>query len=128
MVFVDPDTSTQNLYNQLVTVQQRAVDQIKIGGALGNVDQFCREQFAQLGLLNYPHSTGHGVGLEVHEAPRVSAASSDVAAAGQALTIEPGLYFPGRFGMRLEDTVLVTQNRVERLTRLSRSLTVVGGG
>ena len=57
----------------------------------------------------FTHSTGHGVGLEIHESPRVGAGQKDKAAAGMVITIEPGVYWPGKFGIRIEDMVAVTK-------------------
>lgn len=70
------------------------------------------------------HSTGHGLGLEVHEAPRIAANSRDVIAAGQVITLEPGLYYPGAGGVRLEDVVLVGRERPRNLTKFEKTLEI----
>lgn len=70
------------------------------------------------------HSTGHGLGLEVHEAPRLGANSRDVVVAGQVVTLEPGLYYPGAGGVRLEDVVLVGRDKPRNLTKFEKTLEI----
>jgi Xaa-Pro aminopeptidase len=65
----------------------------------------------------FGHGTGHGVGLEIHESPTVSSRSDTVLKPGMVITVEPGIYLPGKFGIRIEDMVLITQNGNEVLTR-----------
>ena len=65
----------------------------------------------------FGHGAGHGVGLEVHEAPAVSSRSGTVLEPGMVITVEPGIYLPGKFGVRIEDMVLITKNGAEVLTR-----------
>jgi Xaa-Pro aminopeptidase len=73
----------------------------------------------------FSHGTGHGVGLEVHEAPRLTPGSQDVLEERMVFTVEPGLYFPGRWGIRIEDTVLVKKNSCEKLTKMDKGLIVI---
>jgi Xaa-Pro aminopeptidase len=70
----------------------------------------------------FNHSTGHGVGLEIHEAPRVGAGATTRLVAGMVVTVEPGIYLPGRFGIRIEDTVVVTPTGVQVLTPAPKAL------
>lgn len=76
------------------------------------------------GMEGFFHSTGHGVGLELHEAPRLGANSGDIVRAGHVVTIEPGLYYPGIGGVRLEDMALVTANSARNLTKFEKVLEV----
>ena len=72
----------------------------------------------------FSHSTGHGVGLEIHESPRMGATSTGALRAGQVVTVEPGLYYPKVGGVRLEDVVLVTPTGARNLTRFEKVLEI----
>jgi Xaa-Pro aminopeptidase len=88
------------------------------GVATAALDRVARDALAREGLEDhFVHSLGHGVGLEIHELPRVSARSEETLAEGMVITIEPGVYLPGRGGVRLEDMVLITADGAERLNR-----------
>ena len=78
------------------------------------------------GLAKYfTHSTGHGVGLEIHEAPRVAAGQTEILQPGMVITIEPGVYVPGKWGVRIEDMVVVTESGCEVLTPTSKELVTI---
>jgi Xaa-Pro aminopeptidase len=110
-------------YQAVQEAQQAALDAVAPGRALAEVDQAARKLLYNSRLGRYfTHSTGHGVGLEIHEAPRVAAGQDDELRPGMVITIEPGIYLPGRFGVRIEDTVVVTRNGCEILTPCSKNL------
>jgi Xaa-Pro aminopeptidase len=82
------------------------------------VDEACRGVIQKQGYGEFfGHGTGHGVGLEIHEAPGVSSKSDTVLKPGMVITVEPGIYLPGKFGVRIEDMVLITHKGNEVMTR-----------
>ncbi len=99
------------------TAQQRAIKLIKPGICIADVDRAARGFLDEKGFGKYfGHSLGHGVGLEIHEAPRVSQTNQAVLREGMVITIEPGVYLPNKFGIRLEEMVLVTRKGCEVLS------------
>jgi Xaa-Pro aminopeptidase len=107
----------QRLYNAVLEAQQRAVGAALAGKSSQSVDAAARRVLRRGGLAKYfTHSTGHGVGLEVHERPRVARRVTDRLAAGCVITVEPGVYLEGLGGIRIEDTVLVSDKGPEILT------------
>lgn len=110
-------------YANLLTTQKKTIEYAQTATNLKDIDSFCRSEFQKYNLPNYSHSTGHGVGLEIHESPRISAVSEDIKKRGQVVTIEPGVYYPGKWGMRIEDTVaILDQGEIEVLTRFPKDL------
>ena len=104
-------------YEAVREAQQAAIDAVRPGVALGEVDEAARKVLRKAGLSkNFTHSTGHGVGLEIHEAPRVAAGQEEILQPGMVITIEPGVYFPGKWGVRIEDMVVVTAGGRDVLT------------
>ncbi len=113
----------RHAYEVLKEVQTNTKKEIKQFTNLSDIDIFCRTSLEKKGFGSYPHSTGHGVGLEVHEGPRVSVVSKDKKKIHQVFTIEPGIYVPQKWGMRLEDTIAITPSGVQtELTQFSREL------
>lgn len=110
----------------LRAAQELGVAAVGDGVAAAAVDAACRDRLAAAGLGEaFVHGTGHGVGLEVHEAPRVGATSSATLAAGMVCTVEPGVYLPGVGGARIEDVVAVTADGAQRLTTTPRDVVVI---
>src|SRR5579883_3054917 len=110
-------------YRSVQQAQAAAVAAVKAGVSCGEVDSAAREVLKRNGLDEYfVHSTGHGLGLEVHEDPRVARGQAVRLEAGNVITIEPGIYLEGVGGIRIEDDVLVGAGRGEVLTRVTRDL------
>lgn len=123
IVVGQPKQEVVNVYNQLLTIQQLTINQLKKTKNLNEIDRHCRLLITDYRLPVYPHSTGHGVGLEVHEYPKISLHSEDLLNAGQVFTIEPGVYFQGKWGMRIEDTIFVDESLQPRvLTKFPKRL------
>jgi len=113
----------RQMYEAVREAQQAAVEAVRPGARLGDVDGAARKLLRNNGLgRNFTHSTGHGVGLEIHEAPRVAAGKSEQLQPGMVITIEPGVYVPGVGGVRIEDMVLVTERGCEVLTPTAKEL------
>jgi Xaa-Pro aminopeptidase len=104
-------------YEAVLEAQLAAMAAVRPGVSVGEVDGAARKVLRKRGLGRYfTHSTGHGVGLEIHEAPRVAAGQKTVLQPGMVITIEPGVYFPGKWGVRIEDMVTVTARGCDVLT------------
>jgi Xaa-Pro aminopeptidase len=96
---------------------------VRAGVPAREVDETCRQVIADAGWGEaFLHGTGHGVGLEIHEAPSVAATSGDVLEAGHVVTVEPGVYLPEHGGVRIEDTVVVTDDGCHPLTHAPKDL------
>jgi Xaa-Pro aminopeptidase len=107
----------RDVYDSVLEAQEAAVAAVAPGVTAGDVDEAARSVLRRAKLDKYfSHSTGHGVGLEIHEGPRLAAKQKQVLEQGMVITIEPGVYMPGRFGVRIEDMVLVTATGGEVLT------------
>ena len=116
----------RRFYEAVREAQLAAIDAVAPGVPIGEVDRAARVVLKKAGLGQYfTHSTGHGVGLEIHEAPRVAAGQSDLLQPGMVITIEPGAYIPGKWGVRIEDMVVVTGTGCEVLTPTSKELIAV---
>jgi Xaa-Pro aminopeptidase len=108
------NTLIARVYGIVRAAQAAALAQIKPGVAISRIDMAARQYIDDKGYGKYfMHSLGHGVGLEVHEAPSISAKLDQELRPGMVFTVEPGIYLPGRFGIRIEDMVLVTAKACE---------------
>ena len=116
----------RQVYQAVREAQQAAIEAVRPGIAVGEVDAAARKVLRKAGLGRYfTHSTGHGVGLEIHESPRVAAGQKEILQPGMVITIEPGVYFPGKWGVRIEDMVVVTAGGCEVLTPTSKEFLAV---
>ncbi|MCG2725462.1 MAG: aminopeptidase P family protein [Elusimicrobia bacterium] len=112
------DTEFKKVYSIVETSQKKAVKALKSGIKAAFIDKTARDLIMDEGYGQYfVHGTGHGVGLEIHEAPTVNSKSKDILKEGMILTVEPGIYLNGKFGVRIEDTLLVKKNGCEILTK-----------
>jgi Xaa-Pro aminopeptidase len=120
----EPTSETARRMVEVVTESQAAgVAAVIAGTTAKDVDEACRRVIADAGWADaFLHGTGHGVGLEIHEAPRVSFTSADTLTAGQVVTVEPGVYLPEHGGVRIEDTVVVTADGCWPLTNATKDL------
>jgi len=113
-------------YEAVREAQQAAVEAVRPGIAVGEVDAAARKVLKKAGLGRYfTHSTGHGVGLEIHESPRIADGQKELLQPGMVITIEPGVYFPGKWGVRIEDMIAVTAGGCEVLTPTGKELLAV---
>jgi Xaa-Pro aminopeptidase len=122
----DPADDAREAYELVVRAQAAALDAIRAGASGKEVDAVPREIISEAGHGDhFGHGTGHGVGLEVHEGPRLATTSEDDLAEGNVVTVEPGVYVPGRFGVRIEDLVVVTAEGHRNLSGLPKDLQIV---
>lgn len=121
-----PPAEARGIYQAVLESQRAAVQAVRPGIVVAEVDRQARKvlQKARLGRY-FSHSTGHGVGLEIHEAPRVASGETAVLKPGMVITIEPGAYVPGRWGVRIEDMVVVTERGCDVLTSTPKELIAI---
>lgn len=115
------DAKSREIYNVVLEAQLAGIAAAVPGAKLVDVDAACRDIIAEAGYGDYfVHSTGHGVGIEVHEAPYAARTGKGELAAGMTLTIEPGIYVPEFGGVRIEDTLIITDGEPEIITELPK--------
>jgi Xaa-Pro aminopeptidase len=122
-VHLGPATgSERSAYDAVLEAQMAAVAAVRDGVTCAAVDEAARSVLRRSKLAeHFTHSTGHGLGLEIHEGPRIAAGQEQRLQAGMVVTIEPGVYLPGRFGIRIEDTVVVTAEKPRMLTPVTKA-------
>ncbi len=121
-----PSPEARQLYEAVLEAQQAAIAAVRPGVTAAEVDGAARRVLRQRKLARYfTHSTGHGLGLEIHEAPRLAAGQAQKLEPGMVITIEPGAYVPGQCGVRIEDVVVVTPSGCEVLTPTDKELTII---
>jgi Xaa-Pro aminopeptidase len=122
----EPSPEVAQHYSVLQRAQQAAVDAVRPGVTAEQIDAAARDVLAEAGLAQFfVHRTGHGIGLSVHEEPYIVAGNELPLVAGMAFSVEPGIYFPGNWGARIEDIVIVTDDGAEPLNARPHDLIVV---
>lgn len=110
--------SFSRVYRIVEKAQKEGIRRLRPGVTAGSVDWASRKVIKDQGFgSKFVHSTGHGVGIDIHEHPRIGPGAKDRLEMGMVVTVEPGIYLPGKFGVRIEDTLLVTRNGSEILTK-----------
>ncbi|AFK22528.1 Xaa-Pro dipeptidase PepQ [Pyrococcus sp. ST04] len=123
IVVGSPNEKQKEIYEIVLEAQKKAVEAAKPGMTAKELDSIARDVIKEYGYGDYfIHSLGHGVGLEIHEWPRISQYDKTVLKEGMVITIEPGIYIPKFGGVRIEDTVVITKNGARRLTKTEREL------
>jgi Xaa-Pro aminopeptidase len=118
-----PRSEERKAYEAVLEAQQAAVAAVCARVSCGEVDEAARSILRNVGMAEaFSHSTGHGVGLEIHETPRLGAGQKTTLQPGMVVTIEPGVYWPGKFGLRIEDMVAVTRTGGQVLTPAPKAL------
>ena len=126
-VFVgEPTDEAREVYAIVRAAQQAAFEAVRPGVAAEEVDRAARAVITDAGYgERFVHRTGHGIGLEVHEPPYIVEGNATPLEPGMTFSVEPGIYLEGRFGVRIEDQVVVTPEGAERLNDATRELTIV---
>lgn len=122
-----PDKKWTTAYEACLAAQTKALSYLgSTSQPMGAVaDQLARDEIAYAGFVPYSHSLGHGLGLDIHEAPRLTVKKDAKLLPGMAFTVEPGIYVPGKFGIRIEDTVALTMSGLEVLTNSDKQIRIV---
>ncbi len=114
------------VYNTVLAAQTAALNSIRAGMVCKDVDRVARDIIKNAGYGNYfGHALGHGVGLDIHESPNFSPRCDTLLQTGMVMTVEPGIYLEGKFGVRIEDMVVITENGHENLTRSPKELLIL---
>jgi Xaa-Pro aminopeptidase len=121
----EPSPEQRTAYELVLRAQEHALANIKPGMTAAEADKLARDVIAEGGMGEYfSHSLGHGVGLDIHEAPTIGPGSDVVLQPGMLITVEPGVYIPGKFGLRIEDSCIVTADGLQPLTHSPKKLTI----
>ena len=121
-----PDDEMIKVYETVLKAQEAGISAARAGVKGSDVDGAARKVIENAGYGEFfEHGFGHGLGLEVHEAPTASAISEDILQAGAVISAEPGIYLPGRYGVRIEDVIYITEDGCENITALPKTLMVI---
>ena len=116
----------KEVYNTVLNAQNNCLEQLKAGTSCKDGDELTRSVIRNAGYGQYfTHSTGHGVGIEIHEFPNLSPLSDTVLQSGNIVTVEPGIYIPGKFGVRIEDMAYITPDGCRNLTNAPKELIIL---
>ncbi len=122
-VGAEPEGELARIFEVVQTSQAAGAAAVRPGVSAKSIDDVCRQVIAEAGWAErFEHGTGHGVGLDIHEAPSVSQLGTAILAPGFVVTVEPGVYVPGHGGVRVEDTLVVTEDGARPLTRFTKDI------
>jgi Xaa-Pro aminopeptidase len=122
----DPGEEGRRVYETVLAAQQASLEAIRPGEKGEDVDKAARKVIEEAGHgEHFGHGLGHGVGLDIHEGPRLSLRSDDILAVNEVVTVEPGIYLAGNLGVRIEDLVVIEADGLRNLSSLPKDLTVV---
>ncbi|MBS3135378.1 aminopeptidase P family protein [Candidatus Woesearchaeota archaeon] len=121
----NPSSKEQEIYNAVLRAEEEAIKSIKVGNKCCHANEIACSELGKH-AKRFIHGLGHGIGLNVHELPSISSKSADIFEDSIVFTIEPGVYFPGKFGIRIEDDILLRNGKVEILTNSPRNLIAKG--
>jgi Xaa-Pro aminopeptidase len=114
------------IYETVLAAQKKSLESLKAGVSCKAADAAARDIIENAGYGSFfGHGTGHGVGIEIHEQPRLSPKSDSILLAGDIVTVEPGIYLPGEFGVRIEDMAFITETGCENLTKSPKNLIIL---
>jgi Xaa-Pro aminopeptidase len=121
-----PSGLARKVYGIVLEAQQKAIDSAQSGIKAKKLDGISRDYIRSKGYgKHFGHGLGHGIGLQIHEFPRVSARSTHTLRSGNVITVEPGIYLPGKFGVRIEDDIVIRDGTCDVLTKSPTSMIVV---
>ncbi len=115
-----PTAEQEDVYFKVLNAQMDAIKALKAGVKCSKLDTIARESMGKEAAEHFGHSLGHGIGLDVHESPGLSSRSKDILKENMIVTVEPGIYLPGRFGVRIEDMGRVTKTGYENFTKFEK--------
>ena len=122
----EPSAQMRRVYETVQTAQRMAQDAVRAGADMRAIDAIARDYIDAQGYAGrFGHGLGHSLGIEIHEDPRLNAVASGKLAAGQLMTVEPGVYLPGVGGVRIENTVVVLEGGCRALTLTTRDLIIL---
>jgi Xaa-Pro aminopeptidase len=122
----EPTKEMEKVYNTVLDAQVTAIKAARAGMEGRELDAVARNVIAEAGYGEYfSHSLSHGLGIDVHEAPSCSTSATGILPAGAVISMEPGIYIPGKFGVRIEDVIYLTETGCEDITDLPKELTVI---